>query len=147
MISSVESGDNKSPFIPKIDFAQEYVIIKKFEYATPPDKKGLEVTIYSKKSITFEQRAQTAINAAINILKDEDLYEVIIKMSASSNIKKFNLLAYVEYTPHKKNTWGMNTNHTWSVKASDDIIKNGQLIEKGKVYPLSYIYLKKYLKK
>jgi hypothetical protein len=124
---------------------QEYTIIKIFEYVTPADKKGLEVTIYSEKSTTFEKRAQTAAKAAIDILEEKGLYEIIIKMSTSSNIKKFNLMAYVQYNPNKKDTWGKDTKYIWSIKASDNNIQNGQLLEKGKSYPISYISIKKYL--
>ena len=139
--------ENKSSFVPETNMAQEYIIIKKFEYPTPPNKKGLEVTIFSKKSTTFKKRAHTIIKAASSILKEENLYEITVRMSASANIKKYNLIAYAQYNPYKKNTWGDAEKYVWSVKASNNEISNGKLIEDGKSYPISYISVKKYLQK
>ena len=140
-------GEDEPSFVPKTNLAQSYIVQKEFQYATPADKKGLEVTIFSKNATDFEKRAQTAVKAAMDLLKTKDLYEIIIKMNATNDIKKFNLMAYVAYTPHKKDTWGKETNHVWLVKASDNIVKNGHLIENGKEYPIEYITVKKYLEK
>jgi hypothetical protein len=147
LIASCSSEENKSSFVPETNMAQEYIVIKNFEYATPPDKKGLEVTIFSKKSTTFEKRAHTVIKAASSILKEKGLYEIIVRMSASPDINKYNLMAYVQYNPYKKNTWGTDEKYIWSVKASNNEISNGKLIEDGKSYPISYISVKKYLQK
>ena len=147
IVFSLNGCDDKSSFVPKTNLAQEYTIIKTFEYATPADKKGLEITIYSKNSTTFEKRAQTAAKAAIDILEEKGLYEIIIKMNTSNNMQEFNLMAYVQYNPYKKDTWGEDTKYIWSIEASDNDIQNGQLVEKGKSYPISYISVKKYLKK
>lgn len=127
--------------------AQEYIVIKNFEYPTPPNKKGLEVTIFSEKSTTFEKRAHTVIKAALDILKEKKLYEVVIRMNASPDINDYNLIAYTLYTPHKKNTWGDYEEYIWSVEASKNEINNGKLIENGKSYPMSYITRQKYLQK
>jgi len=136
-----------SPIQPKIDLAQNYIIQKEFQYATSGDKKGLEITIYSQDATDFEKRAQTVIKAAMDLLKAKGLYEVIIRMNATNDLKKYYLMAYAEYTPHKKNTWGNKTNRVWLVKASNDVVKNGHLIEDEKKYPISYIRIKKYLEK
>ena len=144
-----DSGNNNGTlsFIPETNLAQEFTIIKISKYPTPPTKSGLEITIYSPKATTFKKRAQTVIKAAKDILKEKGLYEVVVRMSISKNLKKFKQIARAKYTPHKKNTWGDDEKYVWSVEASKNTIKNGKLIEDGKSYPIAYITVKKYLQK
>jgi len=131
--------DESSSFVPEISAAQPYTIIKTYSYPTPPDKQGLEVTIFSKEATTLEKRSQTAIKAALDILKDKGLYEITIKMSASQNIKQFNPVAHVQFNPYKKDTWGTDQDYIWDVEASPSQISNGKIIKNGKSYPLDYL--------
>ncbi len=132
--------------MPPVDQAQSYNVIKTESYPTPPDKQGLTVVIYSQDAKTFEQRAQTVIKAAQTFVNDKGLYEVTVKLNASPTIKPFDLLAMAQYNPHKQNTWGQEQQYVWDVSASKHTVADGQIIEDGKAYPLSYLSVKSYLK-
>ncbi|MGL4224967.1 MAG: hypothetical protein ACRCSE_07530 [Vibrio sp.] len=106
--------------LPDTSHAKPYQIVKVQGYATPNDKKGLEILITSDESSTFDSRAQTAIKAAIDELGRHGLYEVVIKMQVAYGGKNA-IVANATYCPHGKNTWGTKSN-TWDVSASSKVI-------------------------
>ncbi|MBL4774473.1 MAG: hypothetical protein JKY87_00230 [Mariprofundus sp.] len=142
-----DDEDENFSFVPEISEAQPYTIIKTYSYPTPPDKQGFEFTIFSKQATTLEKRSQTAIKAALDILKDKGLYEVQIKMNAYPDNNKFYFLAYVKYQPYKKNTWGDEKEYVWDVTANKYEIVDGKIIDNGKSYPLEFTNVTNVLQK
>ena len=126
--------------------AQQYTIIERRSYPTPPDKLGQEIFIYAPAANSFDGRGHTVIRAAYDFIDTEGLYEVIVRLSALPSIKpKYIQAGSAKYTPHKKNTWGDEEEHVWEVEASAHKVINGQLEENGKLYPMDYMPAKRIL--
>lgn len=127
--------------------AKPYAVIKTQTYATPRDKKGLEIFIYAPSANNFDQRGQTLIKAAHELLIANELHEVIVKMSAlATTSPKYIHAGRVYYAPQKTNTWGQTEKYVWEVEASYQKIFDGKLEENGKLYPLDLMPIKPYLK-
>lgn len=126
ILSVTACSQEKSPK-PDTPLAKTFNILSIEEFAAPGDKKRYRLTIYSKEAKTFEERAQTAINAAyVTHNADKDVYEVDIWLEALPSISK--RVAYVSYYPYKESAWGAKKDKIWeSVKASEYPVINGDL--------------------
>ena len=144
-------GSNKQPVDAEISKtiellqAQAYKVVATKTYPTPPNKQGLKVVIYSEHALTFEQRAQTAMQAAIDMVDDKGLFEVVVQLNAVDNAK-LNVIGLVTYSPSGENTWGDKQKYVWEVDASKDTIVDGKLVHEDKSYALSYISLSQYFR-
>lgn len=129
--------------------AQEYRVLKHYYYPTPPDKAGRETYIYAPTAQTFEQRAHTVIKAAYTMLEQDNLHEIVIRLSALPTTEpKYLQIGRAEYHPNKTNTWGTEQKYIWRVDSNIYEIVNGQIEEDGKQYPLDSITIgnRSYLK-
>lgn len=143
-----EPAQNPTAMGISTDLAQKYVVLNRQTYVTPRDKTGLKFVIYSEKADTFEKRGQTLIKAANDLLAENKLYEVVVRLSALPTIKPENINAGIAfYHPHKKDTWGNDKQYVWDVTASANRVENGQIEEDGKFYPLSYMTTQVFLEK
>jgi len=139
---------SSSPDRLDISQAQEYIILERRSYPTPPDKLGLQIFIYAPTANTFDQRAHTVIKAAYDLLESDGLYEVVVRLSALPSMEpKYIQAGRAKYTPHKKNTWGTEEEYVWEVDASKHSVVDGQLEEDGKFYSLDMMFASSYLKK
>lgn len=136
ILSVTACSQEKSPK-PDTPLAKTFNILNIEEFAAPGDKKRYRLTIYSKEAKTFEERAQTAINAAyVTHNADKDIYEVDVWLEALPKISE--RVAYVSYYPYKESAWGGKENKAWKTVESSNYQITGD-----KVNSLDII-LKKY---
>ncbi len=113
--------------LPDISQAQGYRILGVESYPAPRDRGRYRIVIYSENAKTRDQRAQTAIKAAIDLQRRSEVkaYEILVWLEALPQISE--RLAIVDYHPYKVSAWGDEKEHIWSVDASDYQVLGGEI--------------------
>ncbi|VFQ44366.1 hypothetical protein [Desulfoluna butyratoxydans] len=111
--------------VPDMSQAQVYEILDSESYPAPDDKGRYKIIIYSRDAKTFEQRAQTAIKAAVDFQKKKNAYEVIVWLEALPKVSE--RVAIAEYYPFKKSSWGNDKEYIWLVEGSGYEVRGSEL--------------------
>ena len=94
--------------------AQHYQTIGPIEtFNAPPGKLRVKVVVQSD-AVTFEQRAHTAMAAALAAVKG-GATDVLVWVKSSEG----KLVAVADYFPYGETAWGKPAAHVWEVSADD----------------------------
>lgn len=107
---------NQKEAVPDISRALPYEILDTESYPAPEGKGRYKVIVYSRDAKTKEQRAQTAIKAAVDFQREKKAYEVLVWLEALPKVSE--RLAIADYYPYKESAWGEKKTYIWSVEAS-----------------------------
>lgn len=105
--------------------AQQYRIVMPVEsYPAPEGKPRIKILVYAETAVTFEQRAQTAMKAAIDYA-DGGAYEVMVWLERDA--EQSERVAIADYFPYGKMAFGNASINVWDVRAADPIENRGAL--------------------
>lgn len=125
LVMAIVGCSKQSEVLPDISKAQEYQILGTESYPAPVDKGRYKIIIYSESAKTFDQRAQTAIKAAIDFQREKKAYEVLVWLEALPKVSE--RLAIADYYPFKVSSWGDEKVYFWSVEASYYEVKSQEI--------------------
>jgi len=112
--------------LPDMSQAQGYRMLSIESFPAPEGRERYRIIIYSDGAITRDQRAHTAIRAALDLQgKAKRAYEVSVWLEALPRISE--RVAIADYYPYKVSSRGDEKEHIWSVEASDYQVTSGKI--------------------
>lgn len=120
--SSGEHGENDATRMQlgadvELTHAQQYRQVAPLEsFPSPPGKGRYRFVIHSDSAVTFEQRAQTAMKAAMDFAKG-NAYEVQVWLEREP--EKSERVAVADYYPYGEMAYGRPAANVWDVRAAD----------------------------
>ena len=101
-----------------LSLAREYDVLDIEEFPSPSTEGRYRLIIYSEDAKTLDQRAQTAIKAAIDFQRKRKAYEVQVWLEVLPNLSE--RVAIADYYPYGISAWGNKSEYIWLVNASED---------------------------
>ena len=100
-----------------LEQAQTYTILEVEDYPAPQGKGRYKVTAYSENAQTFEQRAQTAIQIAVDWHNKTQAYEILVWLEILPELSA--RVAIADYYPLNVTAWGKNPPYQLQVEAAN----------------------------
>ena len=100
-----------------LEQAQAYTILKTEDYPAPRGKGRYKVIAHSKNARTFEQRAQTAIQIAVDWHNKTQAYEILVWLEILPALSA--RVAIADYYPHNVTAWEKNAPYQLQVQATN----------------------------
>ena len=97
--------------------AQAYTILDVEDYPAPQGKGRYKVIAYSENAQTFEQRAQTAIQIAVDWHNKTQAYEILVWLEILPELSA--RVAIADYYPLNVTAWGKNPPYQLAVEATN----------------------------
>ena len=101
-----------------LSFAREYDVLDIEEFPSPSTEGRYRLIIYSGDAKTLDQRAQTAIKAAIDFQGERKAFEVQVWLEALPRVSE--RVAIADYFPYGISAWGNKSEYIWLVSASEN---------------------------